>query len=87
MSDFICCRVSCVTICCMLIVNVTILAFTSGLVSMPTFLYLAEHKQLIDDWTTQPFIDLRVSESNSGCPADYEPIFSLMWNGTYEVCH
>ena len=26
--------------------------------SMPTALYLAEHKQLVDDWTTVPFVDV-----------------------------
>ena len=49
-------------------------------------LYLAEHKQLLDDWTTRPYVDIMVTKSVDGCPEDYEPLFYRNWNGTYDVC-
>ena len=51
-----------------------------------TFLYLQEHKQLVDDWTSRPYIDITIENESDGCPIDYEPLFYRHWNGTYDVC-
>ena len=53
---------------------------------MPIHLYLAEHKQLIDDWTTRPYVDVLVQDSSKPCPLDYEPLLFRNWNGTHDVC-
>ena len=53
---------------------------------MPTNVYLYEHRQLYDDWTVQPFVDIILEPQNIGCPSDYEALFHKVWNGTYEVC-
>lgn len=58
----------------------------------PTDLYFAEHRQLYSDWTSQPFVEVKVESASSvggsGCSeADgFEPIFTRMWNGTQQVC-
>ena len=46
--------------------------------------YLHEHKQLIDDWTTQPFVDIVLEPEE--CPIGYEPLLYRVWNGTYDIC-
>ena len=51
-----------------------------------TALYLAEHKQLVDDWITRPYVDIILKQTEEGCPIDYEPLFWRHWNGTHEVC-
>ena len=71
--------------------TVGMLSVTAGALSLPTFLYLHEHRQLVDDWTTLPFVDVRLEVSQEGngqlqCGEGYEPVFGRVWNGTYEVC-
>ena len=53
---------------------------------VPTFLYLQEHKQLVSDWTTQPYVDVVVLDSSQECPEDYEYLFFRPWNGTHTLC-
>ena len=74
----------CMTIC----ATIAVFSISAGLLSMPTYLYLFEHKQLVADWSTRPFVDIRLEnyEESGGCALDYEPVFSRMWNGTYELC-
>ena len=50
------------------------------------FSILQEHKVLIQDWTTQPFVDVLISHVAVGCPDQYEPLFDRMWNGTNPMC-
>ena len=57
-----------------------------NITSFPADNYLAEHKQLVEDWTTQPYIDIKLVDHSLGCPNDYEPLLSRKWNGTYDVC-
>ena len=52
----------------------------------PTNLYLQEHKQMFEDFTSYPFIDMLLIEQEQGCPEDYEAIFNRVWNGTTDVC-
>ena len=54
--------------------------------SLETNVILYEHRQLYDDWTSRPFVDIRLENANAGCPGDYEPIFYRVWNGTYDLC-
>ena len=54
--------------------------------SDPSWLYLNEHKQLYDDWTTQPFVDITLESNEVGCPLNYEPLLFRYWPGTYDVC-
>lgn len=54
--------------------------------SMETNVILYEHRQLFDDWTSQPFVDIVLENSVQGCPLDYEPLFHRAWNGTYDIC-
>lgn len=72
---FIAMALSCITL---------IVALSSE--GVPSFLYLQEHKQLIEDWTTQPFVDIVVNTAEEGCPIDYEPLIYRVWNGTHELC-
>ena len=51
-----------------------------------TFIYLEEHKQLVDDWMSRPYIDITIKKGSDGCPIDYEALFYRRWNGTYDVC-
>lgn len=62
------------------------LVLAGTLKSMPTQLFLHEHQTLINDWTTQPFVDITLEDSKNGCPEGYEPLFHRMWNGTYDIC-
>ena len=39
---------------------IVILASGSSLKGRPTHLYLAEHRQLYDDWTSLPFVEVRI---------------------------
>ena len=54
--------------------------------SEPTNVILYEHKQLYDDWTSQPFVDIVLEYKTVGCPDGYEHIFHRPWNGTHDVC-
>ena len=58
------------------------LAICIRLDRLPTELYLSEHKQLLDDWTTRPYVDIVIRDDAEGCPTDYEPFFYRVWNGT-----
>lgn len=41
----------------------------------------------MDDWHSQPYVDITIVPiSEGGCPAEYEPLFSLMWDGTKDLC-
>ena len=40
--------------------------------------------QVIEDWQTQPFVELFVVEDQ--CPDGTEPAFSYVWSGTQEGC-
>ena len=60
---------------------------SSWLIKMlPTNVYLYEHRQLFDDWRSLPLIDVVIRDGEQGCPAEYEPLFSRTWNGTYDLC-
>ena len=54
-----------------------------NLKSLPTEMYLQEHKQLLDDWESRPFIDIVIEPE---CPINYEPLLYRMWEGTYDLC-
>ena len=69
-----------------MILPLVIIGISYNSVSDPTFLYLAEHKQLMEDWNTRPYVDITVVKSDEGCPIDYEPLFYRNWNGTHEIC-
>ena len=69
-----------------LILPIICLITAPKITSLPTFLYLAEHRQLVDDWTTRPFVDIVLVDADQECPIDYEPLFYRNWNGTYAVC-
>ena len=58
----------------------------TGLKTMPTSLYLHEHKQLINDWTSLPFVDIVLESEANDCPTNYEPLVYRVWNGTYDLC-
>lgn len=68
----------------LLVVFGLILSFLPANVETNVLLY--EHRQLFDDWTTQPFTDILVVDANFGCPDEYEPLFYKVWNGTKEFC-
>jgi len=63
-----------------------ILALDLKYKNYPEAIYLAEHKQLVEDWTTRPYVDIQLIDATLGCPNDYEPLFGRMWNGTNTVC-
>jgi len=69
-----------------LVLSFALFVISQAMTGLPTFLYLYEHKQLIDDWTTQPYVDIVVVESVQGCPDGYEALFYRNWNGTHELC-
>ena len=69
-----------------LVLSIVTLMIAAGSVGIPSFLYLQEHKQLIDDWTTQPYVDIVVRLESEGCPEDYEALIFRPWNGTHELC-
>jgi len=48
---------------------------------------LQEHKQLYEDWTTKPFVDVAVKNLKDGCPRGWEPMFTRTWNGTHDICY
>ena len=64
---------------------VVVLALGNTLENMPTYLYLSEHRQLYDDWSVKPFVEIKVEELG-GCQDGFEPIFTRMWNGTEALC-
>ena len=53
--------------------------------SFDTSVYLAEHKQLFDDWTSQPFTDIILIPEKE-CPQDYEALLYQVWSGTNDIC-
>ena len=63
-----------------------IITFVVNLEEPRTSLYLADLKELVDDWTTSPYVDILITEVSKGCPLDYEPMFSRTWQGTGEIC-
>ena len=83
---------------CLLFVNFLlsfiILAQVRNIDGLPIDLYLAEHKQLFDDWQAKPFVDITLVKAREGddpskelvCPEDYEPLISKTWPGTEEIC-
>ena len=62
------------------------LAISLRLERQPTELYLAEHRQLLEDWTTRPYVDIVVLDYEEGCPKDYEPFIYRTWTGTKTTC-
>lgn len=71
----------------LIVSSVIVLSQVEFIKSRPTFLYLSEHRLLYDDWTSRPFVQIKVVTSGEDCgDADYEPIFTRMWNGTHPVC-
>lgn len=73
-------------ICISLCSTIGLISISAGIISLPTYLYLHEHKQLVDDWTSRPFVDVVIESADNGCSLDYEPLFNRIWNGTAEVC-
>ena len=66
------------------VISFCLVKFTA---TLDTAQYLSEHKQLVDDWHSQPYVDITIVPiSEGGCPAEYEPLFSLMWDGTKDLC-
>ena len=37
---------------------------------------LHEHEVLLEDWTTQPFVDIITIKDGRECPLEYEQMFS-----------
>ena len=68
------------------ILSISNIVMTWCLKPIDTENYLSEHKQLLDDWTTKPFVDIIVIDDSEDCPQDYEIIFYRMWSGTYDTC-
>ena len=58
--------------------------FPSSIIETNVILY--EHRQLYDDWTSKPYVDIVLKNSQIGCPFEYEPIFHRTWNGTHDIC-
>ena len=76
-------------------VSFAILALISTTDDVPTDLYLAQHKQLMDDWQALPFVDIALvkpgpdlsQESHKlNCPEEYEPMMQKEWPGTQKIC-
>ncbi len=42
--------------------------------------------QVIPDWQTLPFVDIKVIEAGSGCGEGWEPVFSRQWFGINAAC-
>ena len=59
------------------------ISVVKSLKSLPTDTYLQEHKQLLADWESRPFIDIVVEPE---CPLNYEPLLYRKWKGTYDIC-
>lgn len=57
--------------------------------------YLWEHKVLVEDWSTQPYVDIKIVEAKvnsvtgfeeNSCPEEYEIVISRDWQGTKDLC-
>ena len=62
------CYVSLASLVLALVATIVAINLTMSVTSPPIDLYLWEHKQLLDDWTTQPFVELTMESSIDGCP-------------------
>ena len=40
----------------------------------------------MDDWLSQPFVDIVIETEKNGCKEKYEPLLHRVWNGTYDIC-
>jgi len=40
----------------------------------------------MDDWQSQPFVDIVIESEATGCQKGYEPLLHRLWNGTYDIC-
>jgi len=69
-----------------IVTSVVILALASRIITIPTHLYLSEHKRLYQSWTAKPFIDITVESGDEGCQAGYEPLLYRQWQGTPALC-
>ena len=69
-----------------LLVTIVLIAMQFITENPETELYLAEHKNLVDDWNQQPIVDVIVVDGDQSCPEDYEPLLNFEWPGTHDVC-
>ena len=72
-------------------VSFAILALISTIEDVSTDLYLAQHKQLMEDWQALPFVDITLVKPGPDlsqkdhklvCPEEYEPLMQKEWPGT-----
>ena len=42
--------------------------------------------QVIPDWQTVPFVDIKVITAGSGCGEGWEPVFTRTWFGMSTAC-
>ena len=58
----------------------TVLALTCFILSftlefLPTNVLLQDHKELLDEWSSLPYIDIRLEKESDGCPRHYEILY------------
>ena len=77
------------------VISFVILALIQNTEGIPTDLYLAQHRQLTEDWQVKPFVDIILvnsqeeevgEDSQLRCPPEYEALVSRVWPGTKEIC-
>ena len=56
------------------------------IITVPTHLYLSEHKALYESWKVKPFVEIVVEDAASGCKNGYESLLHREWLGTIPLC-
>ena len=69
-----------------IVTSTVILILGEGLIMIPTYEYLSEHKSLYESWTAQPFVEIALEDAALGCRAGFEPLLYREWPGTKDLC-
>ena len=47
--------------------SIVVMFLVERIITVPTHVYLSEHKALYESWQAQPFIELSIEDSDTGC--------------------
>ena len=68
------------------VTSIVILFLGERIITVPTHVYLSEHKKLYESWLALPIIEISVEDATKGCRSGFEPLIYREWPGTKELC-
>ena len=64
----------------------SICIYASNQIEPITVTSSAVNLQVVTDWQTTPFTDIKIVAAGSGCEAGYSQVFSRTWYGMRDAC-